>query len=42
MLPRGVRRDLAPATEFRLRLFDEGLCEECGIMWDETVVHLDE
>lgn len=37
-----VRRDLAPAAEFRLRLRDERLCEECGITWDEIVVHLDE
>jgi hypothetical protein len=26
-----VRRDLAPAADFRLRLRDERLCEECGI-----------
>lgn len=37
-----VGRDLAPAAEFRLRLREERLCEECGITWDETVVHLDE
>jgi len=36
-----VDRSLAPASEFRLRLQQERLCEECGITWDETVVHLD-
>jgi hypothetical protein len=38
----GVDRALAPADEFRLRLRDERLCEECGITWDEVVVRLDE
>lgn len=37
-----VDRALAPASEFRLRLRDERLCEECGITGDETVVRLDE
>ena len=37
-----VRRDLAPAPEFRLRLQDERLCEDCGISWDEMVVRLGE
>jgi len=36
-----VDRSMAPGRHFRLRLFDERLCEECGITWDETVVHLD-
>jgi hypothetical protein len=37
-----AQRSLAPASEFRLRLRDERLCEECGITSDETVVRLDE
>jgi hypothetical protein len=37
-----VDRSLAPADEFRLRLQDERLCDECGITWDEVVVHLHE
>lgn len=37
-----VDRSVAPGIHFRLRLRDERLCEECGITWDETVVHTDE
>jgi len=36
-----IDRSLAPGREFRLRLRDERLCEECGITWDEIVVRLD-
>ena len=37
-----VHRSLAPASEFRLRLRDERLCEDCGITWDEIVVRFGE
>lgn len=37
-----VDRSLAPASEFRLRLQEERLCEECGITWDEVVVRFGE
>lgn len=33
-----VDRSLVPASEFRLRLRDQRLCEDCGITWDEIVV----
>ncbi len=36
-----VERSQAPASQFRLWLQQERLCDECGITWDERVVQLD-
>jgi hypothetical protein len=36
-----VDRSLAPANQFRLRLRQDRLCDDCGITWDERVVRLD-
>lgn len=37
-----VEDRLGPGRHFRLRLQEDRLCEDCGITWDETVVHLDD
>ena len=37
-----VQRSVAPATDFRVRLEEERLCDDCGITTDEMVVRLSE
>jgi hypothetical protein len=37
-----VDRSLAPAAEFRVRLFADRICVQCGTTWDELTVRLGE